>query len=39
MFEYEWLKSKSEYYIALANQDLKRIQMIQDRLNQSISFK
>jgi|688.fasta_scaffold217419_2 4-hydroxy-2-oxoheptanedioate aldolase len=39
MFEYEWLKSKNEYYIALANQDLKRIQMIQDRLNQSISFK
>ena len=39
MFEYEWLKSKNEYYTILANQDLKRIQMIQDRLNQSISFK
>jgi hypothetical protein len=39
MFEYEWLKSKNEYYTALANQDIKRIQMIQDRINQSISFK
>jgi 4-hydroxy-2-oxoheptanedioate aldolase len=39
MFEYEWLKSKNEYYTTLANQDIKRIQMIQDRLNQSISFK
>ena len=39
MFEYEWLKSKNEYYTTLANQDIKRIQMIQDRINQSISFK
>jgi 4-hydroxy-2-oxoheptanedioate aldolase len=39
MFEYEWLKVKNEYYITLANQDIKRIQMIQDRINQSISFK
>lgn len=39
MFEYEWLKVKNEYYTLLANQDIKRIQMIQDRINQSISFK
>jgi hypothetical protein len=39
MFEYEWLKTKHEYYTALANQDIKRIEMIQDRINQSISFK
>jgi 4-hydroxy-2-oxoheptanedioate aldolase len=39
MFEYEWLKSKQEYYAALANQDGKRIQMIQDRINQSIQYK
>lgn len=37
MFEYEWLKTKHEYYLALANQDIKRIEMIQDRINQSIS--
>lgn len=36
MFEYEWLKCKHEYYTALASQDIKRIQMIQDRINQSI---
>lgn len=36
MFEYEWLKCKHEYYTNLANQDIKRIQMIQDRINQSI---
>lgn len=36
MFEYEWLKCKYEYYTKLANQDIKRIQMIQDRINQSI---
>lgn len=36
MFEYEWLKCKYEYYTNLANQDIKRIQMIQDRINQSI---
>jgi hypothetical protein len=39
MFEYEWLSAKNEYYTTLANQDIKRIQMIQDRINQSISFK
>lgn len=37
LFEYEWLKTKSEYYTGLANQDSKRIEMIQDRINQSIS--
>jgi len=37
MLEYEWLKAKHEYYLSLANQDIKRIQMIQDRINQSIS--
>lgn len=39
MFEYEWLKNKHEYYSTLANQDIKRIEMIQDRINSSISFK
>lgn len=39
MFEYEWLMSKHEAYNAAANQDIKRIKMIQDRINQSISFK
>lgn len=39
MFEYEWLMSKNEYYTSFANQDIKRIQMIQDRINESISFK
>lgn len=38
LFEYEWLKVKQEYYTNLANQDVKRIQMIQDRINQSINF-
>lgn len=38
LLEYEWLKVKSEYYSNLANQDAKRIQMIQDRINQSINF-
>jgi hypothetical protein len=37
MFEYEWLKCKHEYYTTLASQDIKRIQMIQDRINQSIN--
>lgn len=36
MFEYEWLVSKSESYNNFANQDVKRIKMIQDRINQSI---
>jgi len=35
IFEYEWLQCKHEYYTCLANQDIKRIQMIQDRINQS----
>jgi hypothetical protein len=39
LFEYEWLKTKQEYYQNFVNQDSKRIQMIQDRLNQSISAK
>ena len=39
MFEYEWLMYKHEFYSTAANQDIKRIQMIQDRINQSISFK
>lgn len=38
LFEYEWLKAKQEYYTTLADQDAKRIQMIQDRINQSINF-
>lgn len=37
MFEYEWLVNKMEYYNQLATQDEKRIKMIQDRLNQSVS--
>jgi 4-hydroxy-2-oxoheptanedioate aldolase len=36
MFEYEWLMSKSESYTKFANQDIKRVKMIQDRLNQSL---
>lgn len=36
MFEYEWLLSKSESYNKFANQDIKRIKMIQDRINQSL---
>lgn len=39
LFEYEWLMCKHEAYMSMANQDIKRIQMIQDRINQSISFK
>jgi 4-hydroxy-2-oxoheptanedioate aldolase len=39
LFEYEWLMYKHEYYMSMANQDIKRIQMIQDRINQSISYK
>tara|TARA_R110000868_G_scaffold405811_2_gene685643 strand:+ start:2544 stop:3344 length:801 start_codon:yes stop_codon:yes gene_type:complete len=37
IFEYEWLQCKHEYYTSLANQDIKRIKMIQDRINQSMS--
>lgn len=39
MFEYEWLMCKHELYTSMANQDIKRIQMIQDRINQSTLFK
>lgn len=39
LFEYEWLINKHEQYTQIANQDIKRIQMIQSRINQSISFK
>jgi hypothetical protein len=39
MFEYEWLMVKHELYSLMANQDIKRIQMIQDRINQSMTFK
>ena len=39
MFEYEWLMAKHELYTSASNQDIKRIQMIQDRINQSVSFK
>lgn len=39
MFEYEWLMTKYELYSSMANQDIKRIQMIQDRINQSMTFK
>lgn len=38
MFEYHWLQCKHEYYSSLANQDIKRIKMIQDRMNQSIKI-
>lgn len=38
LFEYEWLMVKKEYYDSIANQDLKRIEMIQERINQSINF-
>lgn len=36
MFEYEWLMSKSESYAKFADQDMARIRMIQDRINQSV---
>jgi 4-hydroxy-2-oxoheptanedioate aldolase len=39
MFEYEWLMSKHELYTSMSNQDIKRIKMIQDRINQSITYK
>lgn len=38
LFECEWLKIKQDYYNNLANQDSKRIQMIQDRINQTIDL-
>ena len=34
-FELEWLQCKYEYYTALANQDINRIQMIEFRMNES----
>lgn len=37
MFEYEWLMVKHEHYTNYANQDIKRIKMIQERINQSLS--
>jgi hypothetical protein len=37
LFEYEWLANKMEYYSSLAAQDEKRLKMIQERLNQSVS--
>ena len=36
LFEYEWLKTKSNYYQQLANKDFNRIQMIQNRINASL---
>ena len=39
MFEYEWLMCKHELYTTAANTDITRIKMIQDRINQSVSFK
>jgi len=39
MFEYEWLMCKYELYTTAANTDITRIKMIQDRINQSISYK
>ena len=35
MFEYEWLVNKKEIYQSQADKENKRIQMIQDRINQS----
>jgi hypothetical protein len=37
LFECEWLQCKHEYYTSLANQDIKRIQMIQNRINQTFN--
>ena len=39
LFEYEWLKTKQDFYSLLTYQDDKRLQMIQERINQSINFK
>lgn len=33
LFEYEWLSAKQEYYQLQADQDINRIQMIQNRMN------
>tara|TARA_R110000823_G_scaffold306409_1_gene428807 strand:- start:5618 stop:6415 length:798 start_codon:yes stop_codon:yes gene_type:complete len=37
VFEYEWLKCKRENYLAQANKELARIEMIQSRINKSIA--
>ena len=37
VFEYEWLKCKRENYLAQANKELSRIEMIQARINKSIA--
>ena len=34
LFEYEWLMNKHEMYNHQANKEIKRIQMIQERINQ-----
>ena len=39
LFEYEWLMCKHELNTAAANTDIARIKMIQDRINQSVSYK
>jgi hypothetical protein len=38
LFEYEWLVNKSERYQRQADKEIKRIQMIQDRINQSTNI-
>jgi hypothetical protein len=35
IFEYEWMMAKQENHLKLANREIKRIQMIQDRINNS----
>ena len=38
LFEYEWLVTKRETYQKQADKEIKRIQMIQDRINQSTNI-
>ena len=38
LFEYEWLMNKRESYQKQADKEIKRIQMIQDRINQSTNI-
>jgi len=38
LFEYEWLMNKRELYQFQADKEIKRIQMIQDRINQSTNI-
>jgi len=38
LFEHEWLVAKRETYQNQADKELKRIQMIQDRINQSTNI-